>query len=74
MAYSFCFSLGGNLDFLDFLQKRFKTLTTGGLFTKLFFTTYGCLGVIYGTSQSWSSLVVGDEGWIGPSRKLLCLC
>ena len=23
---------------------------------------------------TWSSLVVGDEGWIGPSRKLLCLC
>ena len=23
MAYSCCFSLGGNLDFLDFLQKRF---------------------------------------------------
>ena len=25
-------------------------------------------------ARSWSSLVVGDEGWIGPSRKLLCLC
>ena len=22
----------------------------------------------------WSFLVVGDEGWIGPSRKLLSLC
>ena len=21
----------------------------------------------------WSSLVEGDEGWIGPSKKLLCL-
>ena len=29
-------------------------------------------GKTYNTS--WSSLVVGDEGWIGPSRKLLCLC
>ena len=26
------------------------------------------------TTGSWSSLVVGDIGWIGPSRKLLCLC
>ena len=24
--------------------------------------------------KPWSSLVVGDEGWIGPSKKLLCLC
>ena len=24
-----CFSNGGNLEFLDFLQKSFKTLTTG---------------------------------------------
>ena len=23
--------------------------------------------------QAWSSLVEGDEGWIGPSKKLLCL-
>ena len=23
---------------------------------------------------AWSSLVIGDEGCIGPSRKLLCLC
>ena len=23
---------------------------------------------------SWSSLVVEDEGWIGLSKKLLCLC
>ena len=22
----------------------------------------------------WSSLEVGDEGWIGPSKKRLCLC
>ena len=27
--YSFCFSLRGNLNFLDFLQKSFITLTTG---------------------------------------------
>ena len=24
--------------------------------------------------MSCSSLVVGDEGWIGPSKKMLCLC
>ena len=24
--------------------------------------------------MTWSSLVLGDEGWIGPIRKLLCLC
>ena len=29
MAYSCCFSLGGNLDFPEFLQKRFITSTTG---------------------------------------------
>ena len=29
MAYSCCFSLGGNVDFLDFLQKSFITLTSG---------------------------------------------
>ena len=29
MAYSCCFSLQGNLDFLEFLQKSFKTSTTG---------------------------------------------
>ena len=23
---------------------------------------------------TWSSLVEGDEGWIGPSKKLFCLC
>ena len=28
MAYSCCFSLGGNLDFPDFLQKSFKTSAT----------------------------------------------
>ena len=28
MAYSCCFSLGGNLDFLEFLQKSFITSTT----------------------------------------------
>ena len=27
-----------------------------------------------GKDKSWSSLVVGDEGCLGPSRKLLCLC
>ena len=26
MAYSCCFSLGGNLDFPDFLQKRFYNI------------------------------------------------
>ena len=28
MVYSCCFSLGGSLDFPDFLQKSFITLTT----------------------------------------------
>ena len=31
MAYSCRFSLGGNLDFTDFLQKSFITLTTNVL-------------------------------------------
>ena len=26
-----------------------------------------------GLTRDWSSLVEGDEGWIGPSGKLLCL-
>ena len=26
MAYSCCFSLGGNLDFLEFLQKKFYNI------------------------------------------------
>ena len=40
MAYSCCFSLGGNLDFLEFLQKCFITSTTGAGFTdKEFFRT-----------------------------------
>ena len=30
MAYSCCFSLSKNLDFLDFLKKRFITSTIGG--------------------------------------------
>ena len=25
-------------------------------------------------ARPWSSLVVGDLGWIGQSRKMLCLC
>ena len=25
-------------------------------------------------AETWSSLLVGDEGFIGPSRKLFCLC
>ena len=29
MAYSCCFSFGGNLDFPEFLQKSFMTSTTG---------------------------------------------
>ena len=29
MAYSCCFSLGGNIDFPEFLQKSFITSTTG---------------------------------------------
>ena len=29
IAYSWCFSLGGNIDFPDFLQKSFMTSTTG---------------------------------------------
>ena len=28
MAFYFCFTLGGSLDFLDFLQKSFITSTT----------------------------------------------
>ena len=31
LAYSWCFSLGGNLDFPELLQKRFMTPTTGQL-------------------------------------------
>ena len=27
----------------------------------------------HGTLNPWSSLAIGDEGWIGPSKKLLCL-
>ena len=38
MAYSCCFSLGGNLDFPDFLQKKFITLTTGKATIALCFT------------------------------------
>ena len=30
MVYNCCFSLEGNLDFLDFLQKSFKTSITDG--------------------------------------------
>ena len=30
--------------------------------------------VVAQLAQPWSSLVVGDEGPIGPSGKLLCLC
>ena len=30
MAYSCCFSLGGNLDFLDFLQKKFYNIDYRG--------------------------------------------
>ena len=26
MAYSYCFSLGGNIDFPDFLQKKFYNI------------------------------------------------
>ena len=26
------------------------------------------------SNGAWSSIVVGDESWIGPRRKLLCLC
>ena len=29
MAYSYCFFSGGNLDFLEFHQKKFITSTTG---------------------------------------------
>ena len=29
MAYSGCFSLGGNLDFPDFLQKKFYNINYG---------------------------------------------
>ena len=36
MDYSCCFGLGGNLDFLDFLQKSFLTSTTGGVKRELF--------------------------------------
>ena len=35
MAYSCCFSLGGNLDFLDFLKKSFITSTFGKSALKL---------------------------------------
>ena len=38
MAYYCCFSLGGNLDFPDFLQKKFITLTTGKATIALCFT------------------------------------
>ena len=32
-------------------------------------STYNC-GMFF--AHPWSSLVLGDEGWIGPSRKRLC--
>ena len=35
MACSRCFSLGGNLDFLEFLKKSFITSTTGAFFVLL---------------------------------------
>ena len=35
MAYSCCFSLGGNLDFLEFLQKKFGA-------PQLSLTKYSC--------------------------------
>ena len=34
-VYSCCFSLGGNLDFLDFLQKSFITSTTGCTYIRI---------------------------------------
>ena len=41
-------------------------------------TTIQNLSTVTGSDPSkgkaWSTLVVGDEGCIGPSRKLLCLC
>ena len=36
--------------------------------------TYCSFPTRFVSSNPWSSLVVGDEGCIGPSRKLLCLC
>ena len=40
--------------------------------------SFTCLVTYIQTNQTgglpWSCLVVGDEGWISPSRKLLCLC
>ena len=40
--------------------------------------SFTCLVTYIQTNQTggqpWSCLVVGDEGWICPSRKLLCLC
>ena len=40
MAYSCCFSLGKNLQFLDFFQKSFITLTTGTGPVKKFLCTF----------------------------------
>ena len=39
MAYSCCFSFGGNLDFPEFLQKKFYNINYR-LYAKLFYSTY----------------------------------
>ena len=36
----------------------------------IFLPTYHCSALLV---RPWSSLVVGDEGWIGPSKKLMCV-
>ena len=39
-TYSCCFSFGGNLDFLEYLQKRFITSTTEPNILSYFFATF----------------------------------
>ena len=34
----------------------------------------GCVWRLWFVVTAWSSLVVGDEGCIGTSRKVFCLC
>ena len=38
----------------------------------MYLTTYNH-NVRKAIGTAWSSLVVGDEGWIGPSKKLMCV-
>ena len=63
MAYSCCFSSGGNLDFLESLQIKFYNINTRWRKSLRMPWSSGWLGRRIIISRSWVQILALDTGW-----------